>query len=102
MTRKALIGARILTQSRWRTDHALLIDRPTIVDVVSDSRVPTRFDPVQLGGGLLVHGLIDTPVIGGGAALINQATPSDGSRATAAAKREFGIHTMLTNPISED
>src|SRR3546814_7360270 len=72
MTRKALIGARILTQSGWRTDHALLIDRPTIVDVVSDSRVPTGFDPVRLGGGMLVPGFIDTQVNGGGAVLFNE------------------------------
>src|SRR3546814_20567398 len=89
MTRKALIGAKILTQSGWRTDHALLIDRPTIVDVVSDSRVPTGFDPVRLGGGMLVPGFIDTQVNGGGAVLFNESPTIDGIRAIAEAHREF-------------
>src|SRR3546814_13094936 len=95
MTRKALIGARILTQSGWRTDHALLIDRPTIVDVVSDSRVPTGFDPVRLGGGMLVPGFIATQVNGGGAVLFNESPPTAGIRANAEAHREFGTPAMI-------
>ena len=102
MTRKALIGARILTQSGWRTDHALLIDRPTIVDVVSDSRVPTGFDPVRLGGGMLVPGFIDTQVNGGGAVLFNESPTIDGIRAIAEAHREFGTTAMLPTLISDD
>src|SRR3546814_12007644 len=100
MTRKALIGARILTQSGWRTDHALLIDRPTIVDVVSDSRVPTGFDPVRFGGGMLVPGLIDTQVNGGGAALVHEPPPIDGLRPSAEAHRGYGTTASLSTPTT--
>src|SRR3546814_15060986 len=95
MTRKALIGARILTQSGWRPDHALLIDRPTIVDVVSDSRVPTGFDPVRLGGGMLVPGFIDTQVHGGGAVLFNESPTIAGLTSIGQEHRALGPTAML-------
>src|SRR3546814_13756894 len=102
MTRKALIGARILTQRGWRTDHALLIDRPTIVDVVSASRVPTGFDPVRLGGGMLVPGFIDTQVNGGGAVLFNESPAIDRLREIEEAQREFGDTPMLPTHLKEE
>src|SRR3546814_13234381 len=101
MTRKALIGARILTQSGWRTDHALLIDRPTIVDVVSDSRVPTGFDPVRLGGGMLVPGFIDTQVHGGGAVPFNGSPTLAGIRAIPETHRE-SVTTAIIATLSSD
>src|SRR3546814_6966931 len=102
MTRKALIGARILTQSGWGTDHALLIDRPTIVAVVSDSRVPTGFVSVRLGGGMLVPGFIDTQVTGRGAVLFTESPTLDGQREIAEAHRGIGTPELLPTIISED
>src|SRR3546814_3778259 len=102
MTRKALIGARMFTQSGWRTDHPLLIDRPTFVDVVSDSRVPSVFVPVRLGGGMLVPGFIDTQVNVWGAVLFNESPTIDGIRAIAEAHREFGTTAMLPTLNSDD
>src|SRR3546814_7034962 len=81
MTRKALIGARILSERGWRSDHALLIERSAIVDIVPDSGVPTDFDPVRLDGGMLVPGFIDTQVNGGGGVLFNESPTIDGIRA---------------------
>src|SRR3546814_3048207 len=102
MTRKARIVSRILTQIVGRTDYALLSHLPSIVDVVSDSRVPTGFDPVRWGGGMLVPGFIDTQVNGGGAVLFNESPTIDGIRAIAEAHREFGTTAMLPTLISDD
>src|SRR3546814_2601726 len=87
MTRKALIGARILSERGWRSDHALLIERSAIVDIVPDSGVPTDFDPVRLDGGMLVPGFIDTQVNGGGGVLFNESPTIDGIRAITEAHR---------------
>src|SRR3546814_2538307 len=102
MTRKALIGARILSDRGWRSDHALLIERSAIVDIVTDSGVPTDFDPVRLDGGMLVPGFIDTQVNGGGGVLFNESPTIDGSRAITETHRAFGHTALLPTPISYD
>jgi N-acetylglucosamine-6-phosphate deacetylase len=102
MTRKALTGARILTQSGWQAGHALLIDQPAIVDIVPDGSIPTGFEPLRLGGGTLVPGFIDTQVNGGGGVLFNESPTIDGIRAIAAAHREFGTTALLPTLISDD
>ncbi|AJA11662.1 N-acetylglucosamine-6-phosphate deacetylase [Sphingopyxis sp. LC81] len=102
MTRKALIGARILSERGWRSDHALLIERSAIVDIVPDSGVPTDFDPVRLDGGMLVPGFIDTQVNGGGGVLFNESPTIDGIRAITEAHRAFGTTALLPTLISDD
>src|SRR3546814_21061445 len=101
MTRKALIGARILSERGWRSDHALLIERSAIVDIVPASDVPTDSDPVRLDGGMIVPGFIDTQVNGGGGVLFNESPPIDGIRAITEATRAFGTTALLTTLIRE-
>src|SRR3546814_14368467 len=74
MTRKALIGARILSERGWRSDHALLIERSAIVDIVPDSGVPTDFDTVRLDGGMLVTG-VSAPQVKGGSGVLFYDSP---------------------------
>ena len=102
MTLMALIGAQILTRSRWLTGHALLIDGPVIVDVIRDTDIPPSFEQVRLGGGMLVPGFIDTQVNGGGGVLFNECPTLDGIRAIAQAHRRFGTTGMLPTLISDD
>src|SRR3546814_17744601 len=71
-------------------------------DVCSSDLVPTGFDPVRLGGGMLVPGFIDTQVNGGGAVLFNESPTIDGIREIAEAHREFGTTAMLPTLISDD
>lgn len=102
MTKSALIGARILTPGGWLAEHALLVDRPMVVDLVPDTHIPPGFEPVRLDGGTLVPGFIDTQVNGGGGTLFNDCPTVEGIRAIAGAHRKFGTTALLPTLISDD
>src|SRR5690606_28907281 len=57
---------------------------------------------VDLGGGTLVPGFIDTQVNGGGGVLFNNTPTVEGIRAIARAHRRFGTTGLLPTLISDD
>lgn len=101
MTRKALIGADILTAEGVVDGHALLVNNGVIeavlpVDALGD--VATE----QLDGGVLVPGFVDTQVNGGGGVLLNDSPTVEGIAAIAKAHVQFGTTSLLPTLISDD
>ncbi|UXI68968.1 N-acetylglucosamine-6-phosphate deacetylase [Tahibacter amnicola] len=99
----ALIGARILGESGFIDDHAVLHADGRIIAVVpqDDWRV-ARATPQALHGEYLVPGFIDCQVNGGGDALFNASPTVDTIRRIGAAHRQFGTTGFLPTLISDD
>ena len=99
----ALFNARVLRDGQLIDEHCVLIDGGRIVDVVPtvQARDP-RIDRVDLGGGLLLPGFIDTQVNGGGGVLFNDAPTVESIRRIGAAHRRHGTTGFLPTLISDD
>ncbi|CAN5434706.1 N-acetylglucosamine-6-phosphate deacetylase [soil metagenome] len=102
MIRTALTGATIVAQGCVLAGHALLIDAGRIAEILPAEDVRDDCESVDLGGGWLLPGFIDTQVNGGGDVLFNDQPTIEGVRAIAAAHRRFGTTGMLPTLISDD
>ena len=80
----------------------MVIDGATNRGVVPDRQRRDADDIVDLDGGMLVPGFIDTQVNGGGGVLFNDAPTVDGIAAIGAAHRRFGTTGFLPTLISDD
>ncbi len=99
--RQALTGARIVLPDGVADGHTLLIHGARILDIVPDAAIPAATERVDLGGGWLMPGFIDTQVNGGGDVLFNDAPTVDGIRAIAAAHRRYGTTGIFPTLISD-
>ena len=99
----ALINARVLRDDKLLDEHCVLIDGGRILDVVpaAQARGP-GIDRVDLGGGLLLPGFIDTQVNGGGGVLFNDAPSVEAIRQIGRAHRRFGTTGFMPTLISTD
>lgn len=104
--RTALVNGRVLTPNGIADDLVVLIDGPTIVDVVSrkngngESRHDLRVHDLQ--GRILAPGFIDCQVNGGGGVLFNDAPTVATIERIACAHRRFGTTGLLPTLISDD
>ena len=100
---QALTNARIAARNGISDRPAVLIEDGWIADLV-DGDDP-RLKHVQcrdLGGSLLLPGLIDTQVNGGGGVLFNDEPTVETIRRMGAAHRKFGTTGFLPTLISDD
>ncbi|HEV7165677.1 MAG TPA: N-acetylglucosamine-6-phosphate deacetylase [Gammaproteobacteria bacterium] len=98
----ALINGRVLTQSGWRDDAAVLIEGGRITDVCAASDAWVRVaEQHDLAGGSLLPGFIDCQVNGGGGVLFNTTPTVEGIRAIVAAHRRYGTTGLLPTLISD-
>jgi len=97
-------NGRILTESGFIEDRALLVEGGRIVDLAdrADSRVASAERRVDLGGDMLVPGFIDTQVNGGGGVLFNEQPTVEAIRAIGAAHRKYGTTGFLPTLITDD
>jgi N-acetylglucosamine-6-phosphate deacetylase len=97
-------NGRILTESGFIEDRALLVEGGRIVDLAdrADSRVASAERRVDLGGDMLVPGFIDTQVNGGGGVLFNEHPTVEAIRAIGAAHRPYGTTGFLPTLITDD
>jgi N-acetylglucosamine-6-phosphate deacetylase len=98
----ALINGRVLLDSGFATDRAILLDGARIADVVALDEVPREAERVDLAGALLLPGFIDVQVNGGGGVLFNDAKSVEDVRQLADAHRRFGTTGLLPTLISDD
>jgi N-acetylglucosamine-6-phosphate deacetylase len=98
----ALVNGRIFTGEAWFDDHALIIDGDRIRDLVPLAALPADISRCDLGGWMLLPGLFDTQVNGGGGALFNDAPSVATLRTIAAAHRQYGTTALLPTLISDD
>src|SRR6202045_2163427 len=99
----ALLNARVLRENRLVEGQCVLLGDGRILDIVapSDRRV-RRAERYDLGGQLLLPGLIDSQVNGGGGVLFNDAPSVESIRAIGRAHRRFGTTGFLPTLISTD
>jgi len=99
----ALVNARVLTESGFRDDVAVLVEGARVAGILPDrdARVHAA-DREDLGGGLLLPGFIDAQVNGGGGVLFNNTPTVDGVAAITGAHRRFGTTGLLPTLISDD
>ncbi|MDG2528893.1 N-acetylglucosamine-6-phosphate deacetylase [Caulobacter endophyticus] len=98
----ALVNGAVLTPAGVVDGQALLIEGGVIVGLVDRADVPADATTEDLAGGLLVPGLIDTQVNGGGGVLFNDAPTVETIAAIGAAHRAFGTTGFLPTLISDD
>jgi N-acetylglucosamine-6-phosphate deacetylase len=101
--RRALVNARVLADTGFVANMAVLIDGARIAAIVpsEDARVRGA-QVVDLAGCTLAPGFIDCQVNGGGGVLFNDQPNVDGIRRIAAAHRRFGTTGLLPTLISDD
>jgi N-acetylglucosamine-6-phosphate deacetylase len=100
--RTALIDGRVLLESGWATDQAVLLEDDRIAAIVSRKDVPRDFRPHDLAGGLLLPGFIDVQVNGGGGVLFNDACKLGELELLAHAHRAYGTTGLMPTLISDD
>ncbi|HWU76650.1 MAG TPA: N-acetylglucosamine-6-phosphate deacetylase [Rhodanobacter sp.] len=103
MTTNALTHARVLTPDGWCDDLAVLLDGSRIAGLLPLTDPRLRDMPQQdLGGAMLLPGLIDVQVNGGGGVLFNEAPTVETIRRIGAAHRRYGTTGFLPTLISDD
>ena len=100
MTRQALVNARIALPVGLRDGLCVLVEDGRIAGV--SSGIPANAEIVDLGGGTLVPGYIDTQVNGGGGRLFNDDPSVETIRVIAETHRRFGTTGLLPTLISDD
>ena len=94
-------NAQVLTERGFERDVSVVVEDRHIVAVLP-GEASRSAQAVDLQGGYLVPGFIDTQVNGGGDVLFNDAPTVDGLRRIAAAHRRFGTTGMMPTLISDD
>lgn len=87
--------ARVLTESGWLERQVIRLNNGFIKDIAPA-------EPERQCSGMLVPGLIDLQVNGGGGKLLNQTPSLETIRSMVAAHRRFGTTAMLPTLITDD
>jgi N-acetylglucosamine-6-phosphate deacetylase len=98
----ALCNARVLIGSAFHEGKAVLLQGAKILAVVDAAEAPLGARRVDLDGGMLVPGFIDTQVNGGDRILFNDVPTVEGLSRIGAAHRRFGTTGFLPTLISAD
>ncbi|MXP29258.1 N-acetylglucosamine-6-phosphate deacetylase [Porphyrobacter algicida] len=97
MSSFTLENATVVTSDGVRKAVSVAIEGSHIADVGTSSG-----KKIDLGGGYLLPGFIDTQVNGGGGVLLNDEPSVDGIAAIAVAHRKFGTTGIMPTLISDD
>jgi N-acetylglucosamine-6-phosphate deacetylase len=98
----ALVNGRILLDNGFASGKAVILESGHISEIVAESDVASDAERVDLGGGLLVPGFLDTQVNGGGGVLFNDAPTVETIRTIGEAHRRYGTTGFLPTLISDD
>lgn len=99
---RAIVHARLFDGERLLDDHAVILGKERIEQVLPSAALPAGM-PIEadLNGHYLIPGFIDLQVNGGGGALFNGAPTADAIRAIGAAHRQYGVTGFLPTLISD-
>lgn len=97
----ALINGQVLTDGRFEP-LTVLIEGDRIVAVADEADAARASTQVDLEGGFLVPGFLDTQVNGGGGLLFNDAPTVETIATIGAAHRRYGVTGFLPTLISDD
>ena len=98
---QALINGRVLVEGAIVAGQALIIDGGRIAAIIARDAVSADCDLIDLQGGTLAPGFIDTQVNGGGDRLFNNDPSVATIAAIGAAHRAFGTTGFLPTLISD-
>ena len=99
---RAIIHARLFDGERLLDDHAVILSKNRIAQVLPSADLPADLPiAADLNGHYLVPGFIDLQVNGGGGVLFNGAPTADAIRAIGAAHRQYGTTGFLPTLISD-
>lgn len=94
-------NGQVLTERGFERDVSVVVEEAHIVAVLR-GEAASGAETIDLQGGYLVPGFIDTQVNGGGDVLFNDAPTVEGLRRIAAAHRRFGTTGLMPTLISDD
>lgn len=97
----ALVNGQVLTGGRFEA-ATVLIEGDRIVAVGGDAEAARASARVDLDGGFLLPGFVDTQVNGGGGLLFNDAPTVETIATIGAAHRRYGTTGFLPTLISDD
>ncbi|MEW4449795.1 N-acetylglucosamine-6-phosphate deacetylase [Qipengyuania sp. JC766] len=100
MSRTAIGGAGIVLPDGLRNDAWLVVE-DGLISAIAD-HAPDDADRLELDGGFLCPGFIDTQVNGGGGVLFNDDPSVETVAAIAGAHRRFGTTGLLPTLISDN
>lgn len=98
----ALVNGRVLQGHDFADGLAVLVEGARVAALVPAADIPTTADRRDLAGAMLVPGLIDVQVNGGGDALFNDDPSVATIRRIGAAHARFGTTGFLPTLISDD
>ena len=99
MTTVDVLNGRALIAGEWHPSVRLEIEDGRVASIGKAGEAADQV--IDLQGGYLLPGFIDTQVNGGGGVLFNDCTTADGVAAIAAAHARFGTTAMLPTLISD-
>lgn len=97
----AFCDATILTGEATVEGHALLVRGVTVVDLVSNSKIPADAIKVSCPDQIIAPGLVDAQVNGGDNLLLNNAPTADTCLAITKAHRRYGTTALLLTCMSD-
>jgi len=100
--RTALINGRVLLESGWAQDRAVVLDGGRIAAIVAPHDIPRDVRKHDLAGQMLLPGFIDVQVNGGGGVLFNDACTLAELESLARAHRTYGTTGLMPTLISDD
>ena len=98
---RAFAGARLFDGFEWHDDAALIVAGDRVQAIVKRGAVPVAAELVELPGGLIIPGLIDLQVNGGGGVLLNDRPDLEGVQTICAAHTRLGTTTLLPTLITD-
>lgn len=97
------LNGKVLAKGKLAEGVAVVVENGNILELQDEGAIDTgRHDCVDLEGGYLLPGFIDTQVNGGGGVLFNDSPTLDGIRAIARAHQRFGTTGLLPTLISDE
>jgi len=100
MTTTALIGAGVFDGKHRHHNAALLIKGKHVQSINTLDTVPANARVVELDGGVLIPGLVDLQVNGGGGVMFNEAPSVESIKTICDSHARFGTTSVLVTLIS--
>ncbi|SFZ86477.1 N-acetylglucosamine-6-phosphate deacetylase [Devosia enhydra] len=98
----AIVGAeRLFDGEAWHEGAALLVADGIVTGIVPEDAIPAEAGRQRLEGGLIVPGLVDLQVNGGGGVQFNDAPDLEAIRTILAAHAAAGVTALLPTLITD-
>ncbi|RZM00804.1 MAG: N-acetylglucosamine-6-phosphate deacetylase, partial [Sphingomonas sp.] len=101
MTTFRFSNGHIVTPAAVLTDATLVVEDGRIVSLDAAPAKGTAAETIDLDGGWIMPGFVDTQVNGGGGVLFNDATTVEGIAAIGAAHARYGTTAFMVTLISD-